>query len=303
MMAPSAPPAPRHPPLPPRLLACFAALAALAAAPALCGCSHAWDDYDPRLLTGGTGGSAAGSGGSGGVPGTGTTTSSTGAGGAGGAGGTGAGGSGTGGMDGTGGAGAGSDPNCPNGHIVFADAFDDGVIGPEWQPYADGVSTITEEGGAVVATMPSTMTGAFSGMHTIAFLELSDCAVFTRVSQLADPTTHAYTQLVARAPDNVGYIEVIAVNGHLMFKKFPGGVEFVLESIPYDAALHAYWRLRESAGVTYWETSPDAQTWETHASDLDPIPLDAVQIVIGAGTYVDEQVVPGSSKFEGLNVP
>jgi len=46
-----------------------------------------------------------------------------------------------------------------------------------------------------------------------------------------------------------------------------------------------------------------AQTWETQASDPDPIPIDAVKIGIGLHTYMDEPVAPGTSKFEGINVP
>jgi len=279
-MAPPSRAAPRRPTLRARGLCWFTAALALA------GCSHGWDEYDPRLA-GGTGGAASSGGGAGGATGPG------GSGGTGGAPGTGA-----------GGAGGGDPPGCPGGHLPIVDAFDDGVIGPAWDVISDGVSMVSEEGGALVVTLPDpTLPSMYSGLRSISAHDLTDCAVFTRVSQLTDPTTHAYTHIYVSAGAGVGYIEVIADEGNLLFKKVVAGTHTELGLIAHDPVEHAYWRLRESAGITYWETSADARTWNTQASDPAPIPLSSVHIGLGAGTYQEEPVVPGTARFEGLNVP
>ena len=279
-MAPPSRATTRRPPLRAPGLSWFAAALALA------GCSHGWDEYDPRLA-GGTGGAASSGGGAGGAPGTGGS-------------------GGTGGVPGTGAGGAGGEdpPGCPGGHLPIVDAFDDGVIGPAWGVISDGVSMISEEGGALVVTLPDpTLPSMYSGLRSASAHDLTGCAVFTRVSQLADPATHAYTQLYVNAGADVGYIEVVADEGNLLFKKIVAGVPTGLALIPHDPVEHAYWRLRESAETTYWETSADAQTWTTQASDPTPFPLSSVQIGLGAGTYQEEPVVPGTARFEGLNVP
>lgn len=36
---------------------------------------------------------------------------------------------------------------------------------------------------------------------------------------------------------------------------------FAANAFVYNATTHAYWRIRESKGLIYWETSPDAVTW------------------------------------------
>ena len=203
-----------------------------------------------------------------------------------------------------GGAGGGDPPGCPGGHLPLVDAFDDGVIGPEWGTYSDGVSTISEEDGAIVVTMPDpTVRSSHSGVYSVTDYSLTDCAVFARVGQLADPTTKAFTHLYALVSDEVGYIEVVAGNGGLYFQKIVAGTLAEVGSIPYDPVEHAYWRLRGSAGITYWETSADAQTWQIQASEPNPIPLDAVSIALAAGTYQVEPVAPGVSRFEALNLP
>jgi len=41
-------------------------------------------------------------------------------------------------------------------------------------------------------------------------------------------------------------------------------------TLPYDAAEHAWLRVRETAGTLYWETSPDGRDWTARHSDAAP---------------------------------
>lgn len=53
-----------------------------------------------------------------------------------------------------------------------------------------------------------------------------------------------------------------------------GGGDHQVFEIPYDPVAHRWWRIRESSGTCYWDTSPDGTNWTNQASAATPaIPL------------------------------
>jgi len=55
---------------------------------------------------------------------------------------------------------------------------------------------------------------------------------------------------------------------HFEGDAFAGGV--TCSTVTYDPVAHRYLRFRESAGTLYWETSPDASTWNQFGSMATP---------------------------------
>lgn len=70
--------------------------------------------------------------------------------------------------------------------------------------------------------------------------------------------------------------------------------------IPYDAVAHRFWRIREAAGTTYWETAPDGTTWTVRRTLADPIPSTALDVILNAGYYGTESA-PGVALFDNVN--
>ncbi|MEI8032789.1 MAG: hypothetical protein WCH05_05555 [Chlorobiaceae bacterium] len=58
--------------------------------------------------------------------------------------------------------------------------------------------------------------------------------------------------------------------------------------LPYSATNHRYLRIRESAGTTYWDTSPDYTTWTNRWSEVNPIAVTDTKIALQAGTWNPE---------------
>lgn len=52
-----------------------------------------------------------------------------------------------------------------------------------------------------------------------------------------------------------------AFTGLLTFSNEVGSTDANAVSITYDPVAHAWWRIRESGGTIFWETSPDSVTW------------------------------------------
>ncbi|AKT40151.1 hypothetical protein [Chondromyces crocatus] len=261
-------------------------LALVAAALALTGCQHDWDAYDPRggeaidattgsLGMGGGGGEphATGGGGSGGSPGVG------------------------------GGGGSGGSPTCPGGHVPLVDDFDGPNLSLDWVAGIGLPASIAIADGALKVTLPDREAiNMYGGVRSSAVYDLTGCSVFARVDRVTSANTHAFTQIYATAGDDVGFIEIVQMAGRLVFKQVIGNVNEELKSIPYSPTLHAYWRLREAGGMSYWETSPDGHAWVIQHRAPNPVSLGSIRVGLGAGIYQVEPSYPGEAHFGSVNV-
>lgn len=252
----------------------------------LVGCSHAWEDYDPRLAgsggaeptTSGTGGMGASTGGAGGM-----------GAGAGGMGGQGAGGSGGGVVD------------CGGTSALAAD-FSGNTLGGLWDAGDWGGATISETGGEIVVSLPMGSADESGGyLKSEHYYDFRGDFVSVEVTSAADPSSSAWAYLVVTMDEN-NYVEIYQESGFLFFGREIGNSYTELAKIQYDPIAHRFWQLRESGGDTYFETSPDGQNWAIRAQTptADLFPVDLVQVVLGGGAN-SGQASPGEARFDKLN--
>ncbi|MFE6634653.1 hypothetical protein ACFVFT_15045 [Streptomyces tendae] len=88
-----------------------------------------------------------------------------------------------------------------------------------------------------------------------------------------DGHMEAYTQLLILS-DVTGtqlVFEVDTATNLLLMAIHEGFVDENATTLPYDPVAHAWLRLRESASILYWDTSPDGRAWTTrHTEDAPP---------------------------------
>lgn len=97
-------------------------------------------------------------------------------------------------------------------------------------------------------------------------------------------------------------VQISVRDGELECLQLVASVWTVLEHVPYDRVQHRWLRLRERAGITYWEASPDAVTWQTIHSRANPIPVTAVQVQFGVRLPAGLPA-PGVAVFDSFNAP
>jgi hypothetical protein len=85
--------------------------------------------------------------------------------------------------------------------------------------------------------------------------------------------------------DNQNYLQWYCENGFLYAFWAKGGVRAQVARLDYAAAAHAWWRIRESGGTVYWETSADGAVYSVQTSVFD---LQLVRHLLVAG-----EVLPG----------
>lgn len=116
-------------------------------------------------------------------------------------------------------------------------------------------------------------------------------------------STSAYFAVGSFAASN--RVQMTWAAGALYASWFNGSnVETGLTSTSYNSTSHRYWRISESGGTIYCETSPDASTWTQLTSvsaATTGITLTSTGLSMGAG-YWGTEPSPGSAVWDYLNV-
>jgi hypothetical protein len=97
-------------------------------------------------------------------------------------------------------------------------------------------------------------------------------------------------------------VEMQTDGAHLRAYKKLGTTWYLLKERPYDAFAMRYLRFREAAGASFWEYSADTTSWKTLYSELSPIPMHEVRLLLIAGTGGGTQL-PATVYFDNVNLP
>jgi len=174
---------------------------------------------------------------------------------------------------------AGVDAGAPS--VLFRDDFDDGVL-TGWMPWTHTGCTVVETGGALQLDY-SGSGEAYCGVDSNATYDLRGHSVAVEV-------------VAAPVLDNFeAYLDLFSSGGQqLLLIRDPSGVTVqvrnggqLLTNRTVSVALSAqrYWRIRETGGTIYWETSPDGTTWTIRHSTATSIDVSALLVELAAGHY------------------
>lgn len=90
--------------------------------------------------------------------------------------------------------------------------------------------------------------------------------------------------------------------GNLNAYQVVGGSETWLGFVAYNATDHRWLRIRESAGLVYWDVSPaDRSSWTNVASWTPTFPVTSVVAFLSTG-YTGTEPSPGTAIFDNFNV-
>jgi hypothetical protein len=84
-------------------------------------------------------------------------------------------------------------------------------------------------------------------------------------------------------------------------RRLAGSVSGSATGIPYDPVNHKWWRIRESGGTIYCDTSPDGTTWNNYWSTASGFDVSAIHIDFSCGYYGTETASNGY--VDEVNVP
>lgn len=182
---------------------------------------------------------------------------------------------------------------------TLIDDFEDGIISSPW--FSSG--SVTETGGRVTL-FPTT---SFSTLNTAVTYDATSSQIIVHVPTVTANGTTSTLQCGVVLQDSSGNQAAIRKDtSELQCVKSVGGVLSIVYAFPYSAANHLYWRMRESAGIFYWDASPNGTTWTnlfntTVATNL--FPVTNINVGFFAGWSVGFEAAPGTFQVESVNLP
>ncbi|MCP3820068.1 hypothetical protein NLX86_18805 [Streptomyces sp. A3M-1-3] len=168
------------------------------------------------------------------------------------------------------------------GFATLTDNFDDNSR--DLVKWSGSYGDVVESGGR--ARVPCTT--AFSAYQSASAYTLDEsqvgCQVFAPAMGGATVEALAEVLVITSVGGTDGGFSINTVTGQISCVSRTGYFDGSAVVLAYSATTHAWLRLRESAGVLHWDTSPDGAAWTTRRSSVSPAWVNHVNLsVVMAG--------------------
>lgn len=118
---------------------------------------------------------------------------------------------------------------------------------------------------------------------------------------LANSTYRVYLRLQIDGSNFVAFKFNGSGSGNIEAIHNVAGSETVVGSgVTYNTTTHAWLRIREASGTTYWDYSADGLSWSNLASEANPITLTALEVSFE--TYGDAYASTTACIFDDFNI-
>lgn len=187
---------------------------------------------------------------------------------------------------------------------VFSDTFADVYrVRTKWRlglltarrPFTDSQIPVAQQNGRLEVRPRATLSQrSFNGYVSATAWNFTAAHARVEILQTTEGTADT---VFAIGTDSENWYGFVVEDGKLYLQSKINGRK-VSENIPYDPAGHRFWRLRHEANDNeiLWETSADGEVWTVLRKATPQIPLTALYITLGAGTYTAE-TEPGVAAF------
>jgi hypothetical protein len=187
-------------------------------------------------------------------------------------------------------------------HKLVDNFNDDTIDTVRWTPYSNpgpAAERVRETSGRL-EIRPASGAAGYSGLAANVQYDLTESELRVEVVRAVRSAAGCEMYLSA-GPDSSNSVTITISEGRIDFLQRVAGTVSLLETMPYDPAVHRWIRLREHLGVLYWETSADGEEWTTRARNGWPFALGSVGVDLAAGCW-QPVTAPGVAIFDNLNV-
>jgi hypothetical protein len=140
----------------------------------------------------------------------------------------------------------------------------------------------------------------YAGYVSSSLYDYKDDRVFVEVVKANTQPEGTTLLLLAATLDHADGPSIETDAGLLLVRVRIADVIYDRAMLPYDPVAHRWWQIRERAGRTYWETSPDAVAWTTQYDE--PSATDTRALVTLAAGYDNFAAAQSDSvQFDNFN--
>lgn len=167
-----------------------------------------------------------------------------------------------------------------------------------WTDTSYSGGTVAVSGG-FLACSPLPNAGNTSGNITSASAyDLTGSFAFINTTQIVAQNGSTYFYVQSDLSNRV-YFRVFT--GNISVHSVTAGFDFEQATDTYNASTHAWWRIRESGGTSFFDTSPDGKTWTNFVNFLNLIAVTSMKANL-EGYDFSADTAPGSAKFVNFNL-
>jgi hypothetical protein len=186
-------------------------------------------------------------------------------------------------------------PSC-GARTVFNDDFSDGTPAPLFFSYVNPGLTLTEPGRVQIDFAPTVNPDTYAGYQSTTSYATEGLCATVEVLAVPNGEGSAYLKLIAPTQE----VEFFEHNNVVELRTHMGTTIKIVDTLIFDAGEHRFWRLRQQAGVTYWDTSRDGVGFVEQASTTF---LTEPQIAYGLGAGAFGTVTnAGSAQFDNATL-
>lgn len=187
------------------------------------------------------------------------------------------------------------------GVVLLADDFEDGAIAPVWTELTGTNLTVAETAGFLQITYGSNVPASqAAGYITTSNLDFTGTCVDVELAMAPNPATLASAEVRIGTPTDCSVFDV--TNGQLTGAQHRGASISRMPAIPYDPVAQRHLRLREAAGVWYFEISPDGSAYTTIYTVMNSFPSQTsttLRLVASSASAVNSG---GAVQFAGIRM-
>jgi hypothetical protein len=181
----------------------------------------------------------------------------------------------------------------------FSDNFNDNSL--DTSKWSEWVGGDVSETGQTLQIQSSTASGAYKGMQSVAYYDLTGSYAHVEVPHVLTGLTSASTLLqVALDTQHTITLYVGGTTLTLGAEYQINGVYTTPATTPYNATNHRWWRIRESGGTIYYEYSANGNSWSILTSIAAPFAVTNVEVLLFVGTEA-ANATTDTAIFDNLN--
>ncbi|SET49100.1 hypothetical protein [Nonomuraea wenchangensis] len=125
---------------------------------------------------------------------------------------------------------------------------------------------------------------AFSQIASAGTYDLTGSAFAVELVDAGSQATGLEVYAIVEA-DAINRLFFVIAGGFVGIYKVVSGSQSSLAFHSYSPADHRWLRIREDAGTTYWEASPDGSSWAELHSEATPITVTSTRLILQAGAW------------------
>ena len=196
-------------------------------------------------------------------------------------------------------------PPCTGTTHQFTDNFNDNTFNAvAWgNSYEDATSRHVEANARLEIRIAANTTDDWAGYVSTQTYQLAGDRVFVEVpivnAQRGNTVFLMWTSTAKTDGPSMEY-----ERGRLIARRRIASNILDRANIPYVAANHRWWQIREKAGTMYWEVSPDGATWTIVHMEATPAQTTAiVTLAAGSNSNPDPADLVAFDNFNGGGAP